>query len=743
MGLELAKAFVSVRADASHVGPDLRGAQPGIEQAIGGMSFSIGGLTAALAGLAGVGATVKAMFTAGTFEQTVIAFETMIGSVKETQDTLANLTEFAAKTPFEMPEILQAARGLIQFGERGQELMGTLNMLGNAASGTSTSFGMVALIFNQIRGVGKLLTQDFRQLSTRGIISLADIAKYYKVSTEEAQKMLSAGKITFEEFRKIMAGLSGEGGRFANLMEKQSHSYLGLWSTFKDEVGLVSRAFGEQLLPMAKEVLIKMISLADIVRVWVNEHKELVKGIFIVAAGLTALTVVIMAYKAAMALAARWTMLMQALAGPAGWAKVAAGLVVFAVATTTVANAMASAEEKAKAAAEAINDVRTEEQKLLDLQEKKSELQRLEKERERRIANFKYAGLVSKLPYGDTEISSLREEIQRLEKEAATRKDAQKAKEAAAKKKLLQEGPPLSKEEEERVKKYDASWSKLNDELTFARYNYSELDKELYEFGLTAETVQQKAAFRENLVQRDAFKAFWEADEKLKQLSIKLDQARRGLTENQIEAENLGRTMGVASFQVQFFLSQLNELDQVTGFNTAKKQLEDLKMSVIMLANNWTEAEKAAYAYAKNPGVTAEQKARYRELLWQQEQWKKFADLKEKAKQLKESIMTPQEDYQKQANEIQDMVRRNLLTEEQAARARVQARKKAFSGEDTIVGRIGILDFGKRIQDALLKRDKQDQMLGVQRDMKKELQEGNKKQERVIKAIENQPRGLT
>lgn len=203
--------------------------------------------------------------SAASFEQTTIAFETMLGSAEAAQQTLRDLTTFAVKTPFTMPQILQAARGLVQFGERGKELIETLNILGNAASGTSTDFGMVALIFNQIRGVGKLLTQDFRQLSTRAVLTLQDIADHFHIAKEEAQALLSAGKISFEDVRNILKGLSSEGGRYFDMLGKQSRSLTGLWSTLTDALDIAKRQLGEKLLPVAKDVVSAMIRLTDIV----------------------------------------------------------------------------------------------------------------------------------------------------------------------------------------------------------------------------------------------------------------------------------------------------------------------------------------------------------------------------------------------------------------------------------------------------------------------------------------------
>lgn len=235
-----------------------------------GSQLSQIGFTMTLVGgiVSGVFGSMVTMAThsAGVFEQTTISFETLLGSAVEAQQMLARLTDFAAKTPYEMPEVEKAARGLALFGERGDQLMETLQILGNAASGTNTQFGMVALIFNQIRGVGRLLTQDFRQLSTRGILSLRDLANHFGVVDEEAQRMLSNGKITFEDVREVFKSLSAEGGRFANLMERQSMSLLGRISTLKDSFNIMLREIGTNIAPVMSTIVTWTIKAVDVLR---------------------------------------------------------------------------------------------------------------------------------------------------------------------------------------------------------------------------------------------------------------------------------------------------------------------------------------------------------------------------------------------------------------------------------------------------------------------------------------------
>jgi tape measure domain-containing protein len=269
MGLELARAYIRVQADSSGLSQQFSSIQQDVESSLAGAKKAALGIFGIFAGgMAGI--LRSGLMAAGQFEQTTIAFETMLGSAKETQEILNKLTIFAAKTPFEMPEITQAARGLIQFGERGDELMETLNILGNAAAGSSTPFSFLALVFNQVRGVGKLLTQDFRQLSTRGIISMQDLADYLGVSLSEAEKKLSSGAIKFEDLRKILKKLSSEGGRFFKLMERQSTSLLGLSSTLNDAWNIMFRILATSLMPAAKGLQSVIIKAVETMQLFVE-----------------------------------------------------------------------------------------------------------------------------------------------------------------------------------------------------------------------------------------------------------------------------------------------------------------------------------------------------------------------------------------------------------------------------------------------------------------------------------------
>lgn len=280
MGIELAKAFITVRADASRVDSDFQDVKQQVNSTMDGIVAGAAALLAPIA-MFGKGILTQGLALAGSFEQTTVEMQTMLGSAEETRKTLDRLTRFAVETPFEMPQLLSLTRQLIAFDERGGQLFSTLKMLGDASGGSAEKFGLLGLVFNQIRGVGHLLTQDFRQLSTRGIISLQDIAKYYKKTTTEAQAMLSSGKISFEDFRKILKGLTEEGGRFANGMEKQSKTMEGLKSTMRDSLNITKRMIAEPLAPYMKMIYSTVIQAADALGIFVKQGGEAVSLAFV------------------------------------------------------------------------------------------------------------------------------------------------------------------------------------------------------------------------------------------------------------------------------------------------------------------------------------------------------------------------------------------------------------------------------------------------------------------------------
>ena len=126
-------------------------------------------LGAALAGgAAAVGTGVKAVNAAADFEQTQVAFATLIGDAAKAEETLASLRELGARTPFEFPELADAGRKLIAFGESADSVPETLRRIGDVSAGVQAPVSEIAELYGKARVQGRLFAEDINQLTGRG-----------------------------------------------------------------------------------------------------------------------------------------------------------------------------------------------------------------------------------------------------------------------------------------------------------------------------------------------------------------------------------------------------------------------------------------------------------------------------------------------------------------------------------------------------------------------------------------------
>jgi tape measure domain-containing protein len=220
-----------------------------IGAAIGGVSLGIGGLGVKLA---------------GDMEQAEVAFETMLGSADKAKGLLVDLNKFAASTPFELPGIVDASKKLLAFGSTAGSIPRELKAIGDISAGIGAPIGEIAELYGKARVQGRLMMEDINQLTGRGIPIIGELAKQFGVAESEVRNLVSTGKVGFKNLEQAFADLTGEGGKFFDLMQKQSGTLLGLYSTLKDNVSAVLRDIGNVLI---KELNLKPIMASMITSV--------------------------------------------------------------------------------------------------------------------------------------------------------------------------------------------------------------------------------------------------------------------------------------------------------------------------------------------------------------------------------------------------------------------------------------------------------------------------------------------
>lgn len=216
----------------------------------GNVSKSVGlvgaAFTASLTVPITAGATAVIM-AAAKLEQYQVAFSTMLGSASKATAFIKDLQDFSAKTPFELPEIIAAGRQLLAYGFSAEQVKGTLETLGDIASGTGTRIEDLTYLYGTLAVQGRVYARDLLQFTNRGIPALDALAASMGKSKAEIMQMVSDGKIGFADVQTAFEKLTAEGGKFHGMMEAQSQTLLGLWSTFKDNFFIMMSQIGLQL----------------------------------------------------------------------------------------------------------------------------------------------------------------------------------------------------------------------------------------------------------------------------------------------------------------------------------------------------------------------------------------------------------------------------------------------------------------------------------------------------------------
>jgi tape measure domain-containing protein len=261
-------------------------------QSMNQVSMSVGQIAQKIAvtTVAMSGGVVGLLATSSKFEQWNVAFNTMLGSSEKASKLMSELTDFAKKTPFNTTEVVEYSKRLLAMGIQMEDIIPTMESLGNIAAGVGTEkLPQLVLAFGQVKAAGHLTGMELRQFTEAGVPLLEELSKSFGKSTSEIQKMISNGQIGFPAVQQALSNLSGEGGRFFNLMDSQSKTLGGMWSNVVDSFTLAAKKLGDALAPAAKDWEKSLLNIADALQNMDPGEIELIgKAIMSIATGLAA-----------------------------------------------------------------------------------------------------------------------------------------------------------------------------------------------------------------------------------------------------------------------------------------------------------------------------------------------------------------------------------------------------------------------------------------------------------------------
>lgn len=158
----------------------------------------------------------------------------------------------------------EAARIASQFGasgvQAGEQMKGALLAVSGVAAMTNSEYSEIGQIFATVAGQGKLMTQQLRQLESRGLNAAAELAKQLGTTEENVRAMVTAGKISFEMFAEAMESAYGEHAKAAN------DTFEGSMRNMKAALGRIGADFYAPYLTNMRQSLHTLRNFIDRVR---------------------------------------------------------------------------------------------------------------------------------------------------------------------------------------------------------------------------------------------------------------------------------------------------------------------------------------------------------------------------------------------------------------------------------------------------------------------------------------------
>lgn len=217
--------------------------------------------------LLGVGKEMVGLAAAN--EQTKVSFEVMLGSAEKAGQVMKDVAKFASVTPFTPEEVTGASRSLLAMGMEAESLIDTLKTVGDVASMASMPIADLAYIYGKNAADGIVQMEDLNQISGRGIPIMKELSRQFfgnDKQVRQVRELASKGQISFDNLASAFRSMTSKGGAAFNMMEKQSTTALGLWSTFQGNIDAIKMSVGQTIMGALKPLLSALVKLSSFVQ---------------------------------------------------------------------------------------------------------------------------------------------------------------------------------------------------------------------------------------------------------------------------------------------------------------------------------------------------------------------------------------------------------------------------------------------------------------------------------------------
>lgn len=176
----------------------------------------------------------------------------------DSEKTLAAINKSLQGTPYSLD---QAAKVMASLGASGitdpKKIQHITSSIAGTAAMTNSSFADIGNIYTTVASNGRLMTEQLRQLSSRGLNVSATLSKQLGKSETEIQDMVTKGKISFNQFSKAMEKAYGKHAT------KSTEMYTGALEDLKAALSRIGAKPATQYLNSLRDIFNSLVPVAD------------------------------------------------------------------------------------------------------------------------------------------------------------------------------------------------------------------------------------------------------------------------------------------------------------------------------------------------------------------------------------------------------------------------------------------------------------------------------------------------
>lgn len=200
---------------------------------------------------------------AGEREQLVMALGTLLGSQEAGDKMFDEIKQFGIDTPYEGTGMVNAAKQMLAYGIKAENVMGDMKMLGEVAMGDQNKFNSLTYAYAQTQSAGKLTGQDLLQYTAAGFNPLSVLAEERGKTLAYMREEMSDGLISAKDVTRAFQIVTSEGGKFYGAMNAQMDTYNGKLAMLEDLQNEANIGYGEGYNAKRMEGMDKEIEQLD------------------------------------------------------------------------------------------------------------------------------------------------------------------------------------------------------------------------------------------------------------------------------------------------------------------------------------------------------------------------------------------------------------------------------------------------------------------------------------------------